>query len=133
MTGGSTVLFLSAKLFRENPATLAWLPVTNQDKNQIIMETEIIDLKNSYLRVLSEEVYSFHDSPPFDKSAMDGYAVIASDTFGASPNAIKKLSIIDQIGVCSAQRHKAELLRPTPMCTTFITIFNSHKPVYHHI
>lgn len=68
------------------------------DKNQIIMETEIIDLKNSYLRVLSEEVYSFHDSPPFDKSAMDGYAVIASDTFGASPNAIKKLNIIDQIG-----------------------------------
>lgn len=60
------------------------------DKNQIIMETEIIDLKNSYLRVLSEEVYSFHDSPPFDKSAMDGYAVIASDTFGGFSKCYKK-------------------------------------------
>jgi len=68
------------------------------DKNQSIMKTEVIDLKNSYLRVLAEEIYSFHDSPPFNKSAMDGYAVIANDTFGASPNAIKKLKIIDQIG-----------------------------------
>jgi molybdopterin molybdotransferase len=68
------------------------------DENQEIMETETIHLENSYLRVLSENIFSFHDSPPFDKSAMDGYAVIACDTFGASSNVIKELVIIDQIG-----------------------------------
>ncbi|MCL2157143.1 MAG: molybdopterin molybdotransferase MoeA [Methanobrevibacter sp.] len=67
-------------------------------KNQKIMETEIIDLEDSYLRVLAKEIYSLHDSPPFDKSAMDGYAVRAEDTFGASSNVVKNLTIIDQIG-----------------------------------
>jgi len=68
------------------------------DKNQKIMEKESIDLKDSHLRSLAKEIYSFHNSPPFDKSAMDGYAVIAEDTFGASSNIIKELKIIDQIG-----------------------------------
>jgi len=67
------------------------------DENQKVMGTETIDLKDSYLRTLAEDISSFHDSPPFDKSAMDGYAVIAEDTFGASSNIITELKIIDQI------------------------------------
>ena len=76
------------------------------DKNQKIMEKESIDLKDSHLRSLAKEVYSFHNSPPFDKSAMDGYAVIAEDTFGASSNIIKELKIIDQIGAGSFSNKK---------------------------
>jgi len=34
-------------------------------------------------RVLAEEVFSRIDLPPFDRSAVDGYAVIADDTFKA--------------------------------------------------
>jgi molybdenum cofactor synthesis domain-containing protein len=34
-------------------------------------------------RVLAEDVASTVDVPPFDRAAMDGYAVIAEDTFGA--------------------------------------------------
>lgn len=65
---------------------------------QIIMDTEKINIKDSYMRVLAEDIKSFHNSPPFDKSAMDGYAVIAEDTFGASNNLHKNLKIIDKIG-----------------------------------
>lgn len=72
--------------------------LTILDENQKVMEVESIDLKDSYLRALATDISSFHDSPPFDKSAMDGYAVIAEDTFGASSNVIKELKIIDQIG-----------------------------------
>lgn len=72
--------------------------LTILDGNQKVMETESIDLKDSYLRALADDISSFHNSPPFDKSAMDGYAVIAEDTFGASSNVIKELKIIDQIG-----------------------------------
>lgn len=63
-----------------------------------LMDTETIDLKDSQGRVLAHSVSSYHNSPPFDKSAMDGYAVIAEDTFGASNNVIKELKIIDRIG-----------------------------------
>jgi molybdopterin molybdotransferase len=35
-------------------------------------------------RVLAEDLYSEVDLPHFDRAAMDGYAVLAKDTFGAS-------------------------------------------------
>jgi molybdenum cofactor synthesis domain-containing protein len=38
---------------------------------------------NAIDRVLSEDVVSTIDVPPFDRAAMDGYAVVAEDTFGA--------------------------------------------------
>ena len=34
-------------------------------------------------RVLARDVASERDVPPFDRAAMDGYAVVAEDTFGA--------------------------------------------------
>ncbi len=37
-------------------------------------------------RVLAEDIASEVDIPPFDRAAMDGYAVKAEDTFGAAPN-----------------------------------------------
>jgi len=46
--------------------------------------TERIDLEESVGRVLAEAVVADRDVPPFDRAAMDGYAVVAGDTFGAS-------------------------------------------------
>ena len=68
------------------------------DENQKIMDIEKIHVRDSQGRVLAHSISSYHNSPPFDKSAMDGYAVIAEDTFGASNNVIKELKIIDRIG-----------------------------------
>jgi molybdenum cofactor synthesis domain-containing protein len=44
-------------------------------------------------RVLASDVVASHDVPPFDRSAMDGYAVRAFDTQGAAPNAPRKLRL----------------------------------------
>jgi len=41
-------------------------------------------LEEAYGRVLAEDIISKIDVPNFDKSAMDGYAVIAEDTYEAS-------------------------------------------------
>lgn len=71
---------------------------TKLDKNQRIMGTEKIHVEDSQGRVLAHGVNSYHNSPPFDKSAMDGYALIAEDTFGASNSVIKQFKIIDRIG-----------------------------------
>ena len=59
---------------------------------------ENISLENAHRRVLSEEIISMLNSPPFERSAMDGYAIRAEDTFGFSETNPAKLKIIDRIG-----------------------------------
>lgn len=44
-----------------------------------LLEPETIDFTESLGRVLAEDVVSDMDMPPFDKSAMDGYACRRSD------------------------------------------------------
>ncbi len=48
------------------------------------VETESISLENAGGRILAVDVVSDIDIPPFSRSTMDGYAVSASSTFGAS-------------------------------------------------
>ena len=66
--------------------------------NQKVTEIEEIPIYDAHKRVLAEDIIAFHDSPPFDKSAMDGFALIAEDTFGAGQSAPKQFKIIDAIG-----------------------------------
>jgi len=76
--------------------------VTNATKliadHQKFTDTEEISIYDAHKRVLAEDIMAFHDSPPFDKSAMDGFALIAEDTFGAGQSAPKEFKIIDAIG-----------------------------------
>ncbi|MCK4971024.1 MAG: molybdopterin molybdotransferase MoeA, partial [Thermoplasmata archaeon] len=46
--------------------------------------TETVRLKEAHDRVLARDLVATMDVPPFDRSAMDGYAVRAEDTYGAS-------------------------------------------------
>jgi molybdopterin molybdotransferase len=48
-------------------------------------EIEEIRFEDALNRVLAEDVLSPIDSPPFDRAAMDGYAIRGEDSFGASP------------------------------------------------
>lgn len=48
-------------------------------------ETEEISFEAALNRVLAEDVFSPIDSPPFDRAAMDGYAIRGEDSFGAAP------------------------------------------------
>lgn len=47
--------------------------------------------------VLAADVYAAGDIPPHANSAMDGYAVIAADTAGASPESAKTLTVIENL------------------------------------
>ena len=44
--------------------------------------------------VLVEQEVADSDVPPFSRAAMDGYAVIASDTFGATMTSAKRLKLV---------------------------------------
>ncbi|MBK5190268.1 MAG: molybdopterin molybdotransferase MoeA [Methanosarcinales archaeon] len=48
-------------------------------------EIEEIRFEAALNRVLAEDVVSLIDSPPFDRAAMDGYAIRGEDSFGAAP------------------------------------------------
>lgn len=47
-------------------------------------KVEEVDLVSAFNRVLAEDVVSSEDIPGFDRSTVDGFAVIARDTYGAS-------------------------------------------------
>lgn len=49
-----------------------------------IDERELVNIEEVIGRVLAEDIIAPIDVPHFDRSAMDGYAVIAEDTYGAS-------------------------------------------------
>ena len=53
-------------------------------KNNAEISTEEINVNDSFDRVLAEDVKATINVPEFDRSTVDGYAVIASDTGGAS-------------------------------------------------
>lgn len=77
---------------------------------------EKIGLTNALNRVLSEDITAETDVPHFRKAAMDGFAVLAEDTFGASNITPKKLLIIERIKV--GQLPQKELRSKEPRSRT---------------
>jgi molybdenum cofactor synthesis domain-containing protein len=58
---------------------------------------ERVPLGESHGRVIAHAVTSKVDVPPFDRAAMDGYAVIAEDTFGAGSYDPRTLHCIERV------------------------------------
>ena len=58
---------------------------------------EIVKAEDASFRVLSQEITAEIDVPPFDRAAMDGYAVLASDTYGAGQFTPKILNLAGSI------------------------------------
>jgi molybdenum cofactor synthesis domain-containing protein len=54
------------------------------DRVSPIEDVEVLPLGEARDRVLARDVEATMDVPPFDRAAMDGYAVIAEDTYGAT-------------------------------------------------
>src|SRR5262245_21951809 len=64
---------------------------------QPVQRTERIALREANGRVLAQAVTSSADVPPFSRAAMDGYAVRAADTAGASAGTPRTLRCVEQI------------------------------------
>ena len=61
------------------------------------LEPEAIPLEDALGRVLAEDVISPIDQPPWDNSAMDGYAARSEDVRGASADDPVHLNVVDNI------------------------------------
>ena len=62
-----------------------------------IERTERLSILQANGRVLAQPVPSTLDVPPFDRAAMDGYAVVAEDTFGAGRYDPKVLRCVETV------------------------------------
>ncbi len=62
-----------------------------------IERTERVALVDANGRVCAADVQSTRDVPPFSRAGMDGFAVIADDTFGASRYEPKTLRVIEKV------------------------------------
>lgn len=62
-----------------------------------IDRVEPVSIRDANGRVLAEPAVSTVDVPPFDRAAMDGYAVVAEDTFGAGRYDPKVLRSIETV------------------------------------
>jgi len=73
-----------------------------------VLEPERKPILDSLGQVLAEDVYSTIDIPPRDNSAMDGYAVRAEDTHGASESAPRILSVTGEVAAGSISREEVK-------------------------
>jgi len=58
---------------------------------------ESVPLEEALGRTIAQDVVAGEDVPHFDKSAMDGYAVRAAETFGASPTDPASFRLIGEV------------------------------------
>jgi molybdenum cofactor synthesis domain-containing protein len=72
--------------------------IESQFKPPALGEEEAV-LLEAYNRVLSQDVVSTLDIPPFNRSTVDGYAVQAQDTFGADENQPATLRVSGVVSV----------------------------------
>lgn len=74
-------------------------------KKIINQEVKLLNSENKYImdslnRVLSEDIYAKDNLPPFDKSAMDGYAIRSCDTQNKEKVVLKIKSLIKAGDYC---------------------------------
>jgi molybdopterin molybdotransferase len=62
-----------------------------------IERTEMVPLLDADGRVVARDVLAAGDVPPFDRAAMDGYAVVAADTAGATSAAPRSIRIVGSV------------------------------------
>ena len=66
-------------------------------KHCILQESEKVELKHLGGRVLAEPIFSPLNVPNFNRSAMDGYALKAKETFGASKYVPLTFEVIGEV------------------------------------
>ncbi len=61
------------------------------------VSSEVVPLSKALWRVLAEDIHASIDLPPFNNSAMDGFAVRAKDVVGASEDHPVRLQVVGDI------------------------------------
>jgi molybdopterin molybdotransferase len=76
--------------------------------NTKVLGTQTIAHADALGRVLAADIISEIELPPFANSAMDGYAVIAADTHGASPAKPSTLRLLETVAAGEVGSHSVQ-------------------------
>ncbi len=68
------------------------------------LPAEEVELLNAFGRRLASDIYAPEDLPPFSRSSVDGYAVRARDTFGATESMPGFLNVSGEVEMGQAAR-----------------------------
>lgn len=87
-------------------------------------------------RVLAEDVIADRDVPPFARAAMDGYAVVAEDTFGAgtyNPKVLRLSEVLHAGDVTTRRLHRGQCFQigtgaPIPDGSDAVVIVEDTEP-----
>lgn len=71
--------------------------ITQTEFSSYEIGTEKLNISDCLGRVLAQDIISSENVPPFDRSTVDGYAVLSSDTFGAGESIPSMLSLTGEI------------------------------------
>ncbi len=82
-----------------------------------VERTETVALLDSLRRVVAEDVRAPIDVPLVDRAAMDGYAVVAEDTFRAGKFAPVKLRVLETLYADSVPRKRVAKGKATEVAT----------------
>lgn len=88
-----------------------------------------IPLHSALNRVLAEDITAEEDLPRFDRSAVDGYAVRAEDTFEASQFKPKTLRITDEDEINSKQAKQIWTGNPIPKGANAVVMLENTKRI----
>ncbi|WP_174589810.1 molybdopterin molybdotransferase MoeA [Methanocella conradii] len=75
---------------------------------------EVVSLEEAGERVLAADIRAPRDVPHYDRSAMDGYAVVASDTFGSGKDAGVILKLTSKDSIVSGECRQVHTGSPIP-------------------
>lgn len=84
-----------------------------------IDQTETVPIERAVGRVLAQNLVAKIDVPPFDRAAMDGYAVKAEDTYGASefnPRVLRLVATLRAGETTDKRLEKGECIRIATGC-----------------
>jgi len=95
--------------------------------------TESVSLDSALNRVLAEPVVAREDLPRVDRSAVDGYAVMAEDTVGASQFKPKMLTLTDGNVITGKQARQLWTGNPVPKGADAIVMLENTKQVGNQI
>ncbi len=100
------VIFAGVQRKRNEHTVLSFEQALEQILSSVeaTLESEEVTIPESRGRALARDVFAPISLPPFDNSAVDGYAVRASDTRAASSNKPVHLRIIETIAAGSIPR-----------------------------
>ncbi|MFG1520250.1 MAG: molybdopterin biosynthesis protein [Thermoplasmataceae archaeon] len=112
-----------------NLATVENAKKLTEDHTKMVTESESVIVAGALGRVLSNDVYSPIDSPPFDRSEVDGYAVISSSVENAEQDHPVKLTIVGNSNIGEAPKVLKEESGCFRIATGSIVPFNSDAVV----